>query len=120
MRATNYPSRKELTSEALCAKEAGMSDPRLHSFHVQRGVAKSRGVEWKLEFWEWLQIWEESGHFDERGPHKGEWVMGRNGDRGPYAADNVKIIRAETNNSDAQKTRRTKRAEPTRAPAAAK
>jgi hypothetical protein len=85
-----------------------MSDPRLHRFQCQRGGAKHRGIEWKLEFWEWLQIWEESGHFEERGRCAGQWVMGRMGDQGPYAADNVKIIRMETNTSEAHKIRRAK------------
>jgi hypothetical protein len=71
------------------------------SFRCQRAQAKQRRIGWQLEFWEWLQIWEESGHLDERGTHCGQWVMGRNGDMGPYARHNVRIIRVETNNADA-------------------
>ena len=81
-------------------------DPVRQAFTLQRCRARTRGIEWKLEYWEWLQIWQDSGHLHERGVRGGEWVMGRNGDVGPYALGNVKIIRVETNASDAAKYRR--------------
>jgi len=76
-----------------------MAKTTRHAFTMQRGVARSRGIGWNLEYWEWLQIWQDSGHLHERGSKSGQWVMGRNGDQGPYAAGNVKIIRVESNNS---------------------
>jgi hypothetical protein len=79
------------------------------AFALQRGRARERGVEWNLEYWEWLQIWQDSGHLHERGVRGGEWVMGRIGDVGPYASDNVKIIRVETNASDAARYRRARK-----------
>lgn len=75
-------------------------------FLEQRRTAKQRRISWELPYWEWLQIWQDSGHLADRGRHKGEWVMGRNGDRGAYRADNVKIIRAETNNEAAGRGKR--------------
>jgi hypothetical protein len=78
-----------------------MADPLYSRFMQQRHGAKQRGIGWQLEYWEWLQIWEESGHLHERGNRAGQWVMGRNGDRGPYAIGNVKIIRVEMNNREA-------------------
>lgn len=74
-----------------------MPDPLRTAFMEQRSQAKSRGIAWELPYWQWLQIWQDSGHLHERGRRKGEWVMGRNGDAGPYAEWNVKIIRCETN-----------------------
>ncbi len=75
-------------------------------FNLQRLRAAERGVVWNLEYWEWLQIWQDSGHFHERGNKKGLWVMGRNGDQGPYEFGNVKIIPFETNCSQAWATRK--------------
>ncbi len=81
-------------------------DMVLARFKQQRNRAKSRGVAWELPYWEWLQIWRDSGHLNDRGVHKGQWVMARHGDAGPYAADNVKIVRCETNNREANLNRR--------------
>jgi hypothetical protein len=88
---------------------AVMDDPAYRQFVQQRVMARRRSIEWRLEYWEWRQIWDDSGHFHERGTCGGQWVMGRNGDIGPYAAGNVKIIRCETNNSFAQISKRNKR-----------
>lgn len=85
-----------------------MSDP-YKCFLIQRRGARQRRIAWELPYWQWLQIWEESGHLLERGTRAGQWVMGRNGDSGPYAYGNVKIIRVETNNRDAQIAKRAKR-----------
>lgn len=57
-----------------------------------RRDAGRRGVEWLLTFEEWLKIWEDSGHWHERGLKKGQYVMGRYGDKGPYTVGNVRII----------------------------
>lgn len=77
-------------------------DPPRQAFLVQRHQAGLRKIEWQLEYWEWLQIWQDSGHLHERGKRHGEWVMARKGDIGPYSAENVKIVRCETNNSQGQ------------------
>jgi hypothetical protein len=82
-----------------------MSDPVRFAYRKQKAQAKQRGIEWRLEYWEWLQIWQDSGHLDERGKLSGQWVMARNGDVGPYSANNVKIVHCETNNGDAAKRR---------------
>ena len=79
-------------------------DPLVIRFGEQKRVAKYRGIGWELEYWEWLQIWQDSGHLHDRGTKKGQWVMARNGDKGPYAANNVRIVLAETNNREARKT----------------
>jgi hypothetical protein len=83
-----------------------MSDPVFARFKEQRDRSKQRGIAWKLEYWEWLQIWQDSGHLEDRGRNNGQWVMGRVGDQGAYQAGNVKILRVERNNADAQATRK--------------
>lgn len=75
-------------------------DPLVAAFRQQRLNAKQRGIGWELPYWEWLQIWQDSGHLHERGVSGGQWVMARHGDRGPYAAYNVKIAHTESNSSE--------------------
>jgi hypothetical protein len=45
-----------------------MADPLYGRFLEQRRRAKCRGIAWELPYWQWLQIWEESGRLPERGP----------------------------------------------------
>jgi len=66
-------------------------------FVEQRASAKYRGVEFRLTFEEWRDWWLSTGHVDERGRHRGEWVMGRRGDSGAYEIGNLKCMRAEDN-----------------------
>ena len=63
--------------------------------------AVTRGIEFQLTFDAWLSIWLESGHWHERGCHKGQYVMSRRGDIGPYAIGNVFIQTTEMNTKDA-------------------
>lgn len=62
------------------------------SFRSQRDLSKLRGIDFLLTFEEWLQIWQDSGHLNERGRKKGQYCMARYGDVGPYSVENVKII----------------------------
>jgi len=78
----------------------------LQRFFEQRQAAKQRGVEWALDYWTWLEIWETSGHLEERGRRKGQWQMCRLEDRGGYASSNVFIGRMENNASEGQITKR--------------
>lgn len=68
------------------------------AFLMQRKNAHFRGIEWKLKAWEWWTIWQESGHWHERGRGQG-YVMCRINDEGPYAVWNVFIAPAIENNS---------------------
>lgn len=54
--------------------------------------SRVRGIQFLLTFEEWCRIWIDSGHWEERGCHRGEYCMARFGDKGPYAVGNVKII----------------------------
>lgn len=56
-----------------------MSDLIYRRFREQRAGAKQRKIEWQLPYWEWLQIWEESGRLNDRGTKKGCFVMARKG-----------------------------------------
>lgn len=55
----------------------------------------------KLTFEEWFEIWVSSGHWMDRGVHKGQYVMSRKNDLGSYEVGNVFIQRTEQNLSDA-------------------
>lgn len=75
-------------------------------FHQR--AARQRGIPFLLTFEEWLAIWQASGKWEERGRRKGQYVMARTGDVGPYAADNVRICTVGENVSEAMNTRRGK------------
>lgn len=76
-----------------------MSGLRL-AFQKQRGQARFRGIDFTLSFEEWFFVWELSGHLHERGRKKGQYVMARQGDEGPYAIDNVDIMLCSQNCAD--------------------
>ncbi len=63
--------------------------------------AKQRGIIWQLTYITWRKIWATSGHWNERGPWRGQYCMARFGDKGPYAIDNVKICTVGENHSEA-------------------
>jgi hypothetical protein len=70
-------------------------------FSQQRQNARRRGVEWRLTFNEWWKIWQDSGHWPDRGKGKeGKYCMGRNGDKGAYEVGNVEIIKYSRNAFD--------------------
>lgn len=69
-------------------------------FQFQKDRAKARGIKWDMTFDQWFKIWTESGHLHERGCRKGQYVMARFGDKGPYAIGNVKICTVEENRKE--------------------
>jgi hypothetical protein len=60
-------------------------------------------IGWELTFESWITVWIESGHYFERGNYKGQYVMARFNDIGPYSLDNIKIITADENKSEGNK-----------------
>lgn len=64
---------------------------------MQKAQAKLRGIEWRLTFYEWYKWWLDSGHYHERGRRQGQYVMGRIGDIGPYALNNIMCIQVKEN-----------------------
>lgn len=70
------------------------------AFGLQKRNAASRGIAWELTLWQWWQIWQQSGHWPDRGRGSGGYQMCRKGDQGPYAVDNVYIAPGITNIQD--------------------
>lgn len=64
---------------------------------IHKNNAKHRGVEWLFDFETWWAKWQRSGKWKERGNKKGQYVMARIGDSGPYSDRNTMIVRSETN-----------------------
>jgi hypothetical protein len=75
------------------ADRAYKSSPRA-LFLDQKRNAKGRGIPFFLTFAEWWSVWEQSGHWEQRGCHQGEYVMSRPGDD---AVGNVRIVQVEAN-----------------------
>lgn len=67
------------------------------AYTVQKHDAKRRDIKFNLTFAEWMKIWTDSGHLSERGRRRGQYVMSRHGDTGPYSVDNVSIKKTEDN-----------------------
>jgi len=68
----------------------------------QQYAAKQRNIEWLYTFETWWKQWQESGKWEQRGNKRNQYCMGRKGDIGPYSPDNVDIILATKNSSDAK------------------
>src|SRR5258708_22481690 len=70
-------------------------------FKEQKAQAKQRGIPFLFTFDEWRGYWLASGHVRERGVRRGQYVMSRPGDKGPYDVGNVSIIKVEQNSREA-------------------
>src|SRR5215472_6042820 len=83
--------RREANHKRLLAREKAWrkTNPERYAFVVQRADAKRRGIAFSFTFEEWLAVWQQSGKWAERGHRKGQYVMARFGDIGPYAIGNV-------------------------------
>jgi len=66
-----------------------------HKYSVQKAAAKVRGIEFQFTYEEWLAWWGDD--IVNRGPYKGQLVMARIGDTGPYHPDNVRKITCSEN-----------------------
>jgi len=79
----------------------------LHSanrkYNQQKNQAKIRGVEFNISFEDWMKVWLDSGHWNQRGKTRGSYNMSRINDTGPYQYDNVFIQSHEQNASDGHK-----------------
>lgn len=78
-----------------------LSDPKhpIRKYGEQKHNARARGIGWGLTFKQWWDIWQQSGHWVERGPGKG-YCMARWGDSGPYSVENVYICTIGQNFAD--------------------
>lgn len=101
-------------------------NPDLRRYKVHRTNAKKRGIAFEITYDEWLGWWKDSGHYHERGNKRGQYVMARIGDVGPYRLGNIECVQAQVNSvaahlgktrsdeikanmSEAQKTRHAKK-----------
>lgn len=71
------------------------------AFYSHRAAARKKGINFLLTLNEWLAVWEASGRLQERGRNKGQYVMARFGDKGPYAIGNVRICTVTENHHEA-------------------
>lgn len=100
--------------EARCIERRGCSlaqyatiPPQAReAFLKQRLNARHRGIGWELTVWQWWTIWQQSGHWNERGRGTGCYVMCRHGDHGPYKVGNV-FIELSTVNVSQRSNRKT-------------
>jgi hypothetical protein len=60
-------------------------------YRAQTKYLAHRGIECTITFDEWWFIWQESGHWVDRGRERGQWQMHRRILKGPYAVGNVYI-----------------------------
>lgn len=60
------------------------------AFAAQRRSANDRQIPWEMNLWQWWTVWQQSGHWEDRGRGRG-YCMCRKGDSGPYSVDNVYI-----------------------------
>jgi hypothetical protein len=56
--------------------------PERSAYYVHRFGAKGRGIGWNFTFESWLKYWQDSGRWEQRGRHRGEYVMFRINDEG--------------------------------------
>jgi hypothetical protein len=75
------------------------------AFYTQRSDAARRGISFELDWPTWRAIWISSGHAHERGRGASAYCMARFGDKGPYNADNIKIITNFENSSEGSRGR---------------
>lgn len=66
-------------------------------WYTQKAHARRRRIPFLLTFEEWWDIWQQSGHWEERGRKMGQYVMSRPNDKGAYEIGNVRIITTEQN-----------------------
>jgi len=72
--------------------------PMWGKYIQHKSHSKSRGIDFQLTFEEWWDIWDKSGHWQDRGRGLGKYCMSRIGDLGPYAVGNVFIQSNSDNN----------------------
>lgn len=93
-------------AEIAAVSDLPRSDHRhpVRRFECQRKNAKVRGISWQLSFKQWWDIWQQSGHWEQRGRGQG-YVMARYGDSDGYSVDNVYICTGAQNSKDSYITK---------------
>lgn len=87
------------TAKFKCSIEylKSLPDGVAQKYRSHRRRAIRRGVGFEMTLPEWWEIWRNSGCWEKRGVHHGEYVMCRKGDIGPYAVGNVFVDLATEN-----------------------
>lgn len=67
------------------------------TFTTARYNAKRRGIPWSLSFEDWVQVWMQSGKYEQRGRRTGQFQMDREDNKQGYKAGNVRIVDGTTN-----------------------
>jgi hypothetical protein len=62
--------------------------------------AKQRGIDWQFTYATWTAWWSED--ITKRGPYKGQLVMARHNDVGPYHPNNVRKATCQENGREGQ------------------
>lgn len=78
-------------------------DPEYAAYYAQKYAAGQRGIGWEFTFEDWVNWWEEQLGYNwmkKRGCLRGEYVMARKGDKGPYARWNVECKTNTQNHTD--------------------
>jgi hypothetical protein len=90
----------------LCT-QFGVTKTRLRklwkSYAKHRSNSQQRKIVWEFTFELWLTKWRNSGKLLKRGRRVGQYVMARNGDKGPYSPSNTKIKTCSANLSEQQR-----------------
>ena len=68
---------------------------------IRRVDCQGNAIRFNLTFDEWLKIWKDSGHWEQRGVYKGQYCMSRYNDLGNYEIGNVFIQPIQQNTKDA-------------------
>ena len=68
---------------------------KYRTFIQQRNQAQWRGEEWSIDFETWKQLWDKSGHWENRGRSRDCYCMTRQDHLGIWHKDNVQIITRE-------------------------
>jgi hypothetical protein len=76
--------------DLLNLKDGNGNNPQ-RCYKSQKSAARYRKIEFNLKFFEWWELWQESGKWEKRGLHVGQYVMCRYFDEGAYSKDNVYI-----------------------------
>ena len=82
-----------------------MRTPKM-AYNEQKSRAQQRGIPFKFKFEDWVEWWEDNlgyNWFKKRGILPHQYCMARNGDKGPYAAWNVKCITNQQNCKESEK-----------------
>lgn len=73
--------------------------PYIKQYHEQKNGAQKRGIDWQFTYDEWINWWGDD--INKRGRYKGQLVMARYGDTGPYHPNNVRKATKEENSIEA-------------------